>query len=102
MTSKQTPDDRRKQILDAAVAEAKEHGFGRMTRDGVATRSGLAAGTINKYFSTMTVLRRDVMRHAVREEILPIIAEGLAARDPHAQRAPEPLKRRAIDSMAAA
>lgn len=101
MTSKQNPADRRKQILDAAVAEAREHGFSRLTRDGVAARCSLAAGTINKYFSTMTVLRRDVMRAAVRLEILPIIAAGVAAGDPHAAKAPQELKRRALDSLAA-
>lgn len=101
MTSKKQPAERREQILDGAIEQAKAIGFTRITRDGVAAHCGLSAGSINLHFSTMTQLRRDVMRAAVKREILPIIAQGLAAGDAHARRAPAELKQRALATLGA-
>lgn len=90
------PADRREQILDAAVGMAKDIGFQKITRDGVAVRAGVAMGLVTRYFGTMCQLRRAVMRSAVRRGVIPIIAEGLAIGDPHARKAGPELKARVI------
>ena len=90
------PADRREQILDAAVAMAKDAGFQKITRDGIAIRAGVAMGLVTRYFGTMTQLRRAVMRSAVKNEVISVIAEGLAIGDPHAKKAGPELKARVI------
>lgn len=104
MAAKYTPAEkaaRTKQILDGAVAEAIKCGYQNITREAIARRIGVVPGTINIYYETMTQLKRDVMRYAVREGKLPIIAQGLAAGDPHAKKAPQELKERALASLVA-
>lgn len=88
------------QILAAAVEAARDHGYTRLTREQVATRIGVAPSLIPHYMGSMTSLRRKIMREAVRVECLPVIAQGLAMRDPHAMRAPEELRQRAAQHLA--
>lgn len=96
------PTDRKKQILDAALDLAERRGYSTITRDSIATAAGCAPGLVSAYFGTMINFRRDIMRAAIREERLPIIAQGLAAKDPHARKAPDPLKQAALETLAAA
>ena len=93
------PADRKAQLLDIAMQEAEQRGFGQMTRDGIAARAGVAAGLITTRLGTMANLRRDIMRHAVKRGIISIVAEGLALRDPVAQRAPAELRDKAWASL---
>ena len=92
-------DVRRDQILTAAIAMSLDVGFSKITRDGIAERAGVAMGQVNHIFNTMVQLRRAVMRAAVNRELLPIIAQGLALGDKHAQAASEPLKQKALASL---
>lgn len=93
------PEVRRDQILTAAIEVAKRDGFANITRDAVATHAGVSNGQVNHMFNTMTQLRRAVMRAAVHREILPIVAAGLAGGDSEAHKAPEWLKRNALDTL---
>jgi AcrR family transcriptional regulator len=88
------------QILAAAVEAARVHGYTRLTREQVAARIGIAPSLVPHYMGTMGALRRKIMREAVRVECLPVIAQGLAARDPHAMAAPAELRQRAARSLA--
>lgn len=90
---------RRDAVLAAAINLATRDGFAHITRDGVAKQAGVGAGTVNLYYGTVPQLKRDVMRFAVRNEVLSVIAQGIAARDPQAMKAPDELKRRALDSL---
>lgn len=93
------PKERRKQILNTAIQLAREKGFESLTRDDIANRAGVSHGLVTHYYNTMTQVRRDVMRAAVRQEILEIIAYGLATSNPHAAKASPELKARAISHM---
>lgn len=95
------PTDRKEQILAAALTLAETQGYSHVTRDGIAAEAQCAPGLVNAYFGTMINLRRDIMRAAVRERRLVVVAQGLAARDPHARKAPDDLKQAALDSIAA-
>lgn len=90
---------RKEQILDAALVEAQIHGYKGVTREAVALRCGLATGTVTKHLGTMVELKRSLMRAAVTREILPLIAQGLADRNPHALKASPELKARALQSL---
>lgn len=87
------------QILAAAVEVARDHGYTRLTREQVAARIGIAPSLVPYHMGTMKAFRRTVMREAVRLECLPVIAQGLAVRDPHAMAAPPELRSRALNSL---
>lgn len=99
LKSRTNPELRRQHILETAVKLAKEHGYDRLTRDRVAEAAGVSPGLIGQYF-TMTTLRFEMMRYAVRHEVLEIVAQGLAARDNLAVNAPKELKNRAVSTLA--
>ncbi len=86
-------------IIDAAYQIADEKGFTHVMRDDVATRAGVASGSVNYYYSNMDSLRSAVMLRAVEEENVHIIAIGLAARHPVAMSAPEGLRRAALETL---
>jgi AcrR family transcriptional regulator len=101
MTKKQKPDDRKYQILTAALAVAERPGgFSKLTREAVAKEVGCAESLISRYFGTIPSFKRTIIRSAILTENLAIIAQGLAIGDPHAQKADESLKRKALDTLA--
>ncbi len=92
--------DRKTQIINAAVSEAKAHGYRKLTRAGVAARIGISEALVSHHTGTMVSLKRDVMRAAIRDGILSIIAEGLADKDKQARKAPEELRIAAANHLA--
>lgn len=98
--SKHKPSDvRREQILTAAVAVAIKNGYVNFKRSDVAAEAGVSTGSINKHYGTMSQLRRAVMRNAVLNECLQIIAEGLVVQDRYASKASDVLKTKALMSL---
>lgn len=101
MTKRLHPDDRNEQILTAALKVAgRPGGWAKLTRDAVAKEAGCAEGLPSKYFGTMVAFRRAIMRAAIREWNLSVIAQGLAAGDEVALKAEEDLKRKALNTLA--
>lgn len=88
-------------VLTAALALAEEKGWHALTRDAVAERAEVSAGSVNNAFGTIGHLRDAVMAMAIKCQILPIIAAGLAAKHPAAVAASDDLKRRALALLAA-
>lgn len=90
------------QILGAALTLcSKDKIYSRITRDEIAKKAGIPPTLITYHLGTMTDVRRQIMREAVRAECLRVIAQGLAARDRHALKAPEDLRQRALQSLVA-
>ena len=87
-------------VLSAAVRVARRSGWSAVTREAVAAECGLSTGTVSNAFRTMGALRTEVMCVAVTAGDLPIVAEGLAAREPVCINASPELKRRALDTLA--
>lgn len=94
-----SPGDRTEQILRAAVEAAKTIGYDKLTRDVVAAKAGCSIGLVSLRFKTMPQLRRAVMRRAIADGVLPVIAQGIVAKDVHALKAPEKLRRQAIATL---
>jgi AcrR family transcriptional regulator len=92
--------ERNEIILTAAVDISKEVGYLTTTRDAVAKRAGVSQGTVNNAYGTMDELRCEVLKYAIRNEILPIIAQGLAAGSHICVSAPQELKTRALATLA--
>lgn len=105
MTKPQPKTDARRQvarILDAALKLAQQKHYARISRDDIARACGFPSSSLITYHvGTMAALRRGIMREAIRRECLAVIAQGLAARDPHARKAPQELKEKALQSLAA-
>lgn len=93
--------ERLTQILAAALKAAQKHGYQRITREAVATEARVSAALVTYHLGTMQDLRRAVMREAVRAQCLPVIAQGLTARDRHALKAPPELQKKALASAMA-
>ena len=88
---------RKNEILAAALKVAERTHYAHMTRNAVAVEAGVSGPLVQHYFGTMPQLRRDVMRKAVRDANLLVIAQGLVAGDKHAQAAQEVHKAAALD-----
>lgn len=93
------PEVREEQILAAALNVARVVGYMRVTREEVAHEAQCSPALISVRLGTMTEFRRKLMRYAVRVKCLPVIAQGLAARDPHAQKAAPELKQKALAAL---
>lgn len=97
-------DVRRDQILTAAMDIALVDGYETLTRDGVAIRADVAAGQVNRIFSTMPKLKNAVMHSTIsqlklnpsNERLLMILAKGLSFREITALDAPMELKNSAV------
>lgn len=86
-------------ILAAAVRLAETKGYTKVTRDDIALAAGCSPALVSEMFGTMVCLRRACMRAAIANEVLAVVAQGLAARDPHAMKAPLALRELAAASL---
>lgn len=91
---------RKEAILGAAMDLSRAKGYRRVTREEVARRANVSAGLVSRYFGTMVQLQRDIIRKAIKDEELEIVAQGLAANDKHALKAPAELRTRAAHKLA--
>lgn len=82
-------------ILKTAAALAVRRGFRNVTREEIAGKAEIAAGTVSYHFKSMSRLQDAVMVYAVNEELLPILAQGLAEKHRVAQGAAVHLRQRA-------
>jgi AcrR family transcriptional regulator len=73
------PDERRAQILDAAVAEISERGFARTTSRHVAARAGVTHGLLHHYFPDHDGLLAAAFEKVATEEMAEV--EQLLASD---------------------
>ena len=94
------PAIRRQEILAAAVELAEEVGYLSLTHPKVAGRVEVSPSLIRKYYEDKSKLRDAIMSEAVRLEIVEIILQGLAAKDPIAHGASATLKAAAWESCA--
>jgi AcrR family transcriptional regulator len=100
MTRRLKPPDRRARILQAAVLLA---GRGRgkylaLTRREVARAARVSPALVSHYWGCMPELRKEIMREAIRKEILSIVAQGVGCGCPIATGAPIKLIAKAFRS----
>lgn len=86
------PKVRKTQVLNAAMTVAVRDTYHAMKRHDVAKAAGCAEGTVNRYFGTMSQLRRAVMRKAVIERCHAVVAQGLMMSDNQAMKASPELR----------
>lgn len=88
--------DRKADLLQFAVKAAETHGFAAFRSQHVADMAGVSQPLIMLYFHTVKQLRRSVMRAAIKDANLKVIAAGLGLQDPDARKAPPELKEAAL------
>ena len=86
-------------ILESATFVAKRDGFNNITRDAIAKKAGVSTGTVSQTFGTMIKLKRSVMRYAIQNELLEIIAAGLGIKDKTAMKIDIDLKQKALSTL---
>lgn len=92
--------NKRSDILAAALITASTSGgWSKLTREKVGLQAGCAPSLISNYFGTMVTFRRTIMRAAIVHQNLSVIAQGLAAGDKYARKAPEALKQQALSTL---
>jgi AcrR family transcriptional regulator len=100
MRKRLAPTVRHEQIIASAVKLAKRVGLANITRDNVAKEAKVSTGLVSKY-GDMTDLRAEVVRVAVSDKILPIVAQALSIDHPGVRNASATLKNAALKSLAA-
>lgn len=83
----------------AAMFIAENEGFNNITREAIAQKGGVSTGAVSNAFGTMIKLKRTVMRHAIQDEVLSIIADGLGVRDKTAMKADSHIKKKALQTL---
>ncbi len=89
-----TAKDTTRDILAAAVPLAERIGFANITRTNLAEAAGVSPALVSARLGTMKQAYRDIMRAAVKAGCVRVVAQGIAAREPAALRAPQELKDR--------
>ncbi len=67
-------------IFTEAVNLAKSKGLRHFSRDEVAAASKVASATVSFHFGGMAELRREIVRHAIENEIVTILADARSDR----------------------
>ena len=97
-----SPGDRRRMMLDCALKLAAEHGYRNITVKQISDAAGVGPTLYAHHFGNANQMRVDIMRAAVKQEVLPVILQGLAVKDPQAMKASPELRARAIESLTTA
>lgn len=93
------PEARKLSIFEAMLPLAETHGYEFVTRDMLGGALGITGNAVQYHFGTMCALREEFMGFAVRNEILSIIAQGVARGNEQALKAPADLRGRAVRSL---
>lgn len=90
------PKKRQTEMIQTALELAEKIGFGNLTRENIGHACGLVPSMVNARFGTMTEMRRTIIRAAIKNETLPVIAYLIATNHPAAKNIPSDLKFRAL------
>jgi len=88
--------DRREMIVRAGLLAAQQVGYQNLTRRIVARRAETSSSLIQFHFNTMEELRSAIVRQAIEDENLQVVAQALGVLHDDAVAAPEAVKTKAI------
>lgn len=100
MSTRKNPIDRCEEIIDAAMRMSRLYGYREVTRKDIASAARCSEALVSSYFGTMTQLRRSVIRAAIDQRDLAILAQVIAAKDKHVAKIPADLRVAALVSLA--
>lgn len=94
-----TPEARKEMILQCALAAAELKGFTNFSSGDVASAADCGHPLVYHHFHSMDNLRREVMKLAIKQRNLTVIAQGLANKDPVAATVSDALKAEALKNI---
>lgn len=100
MPTHKLPAERTAEIIDAALKLASKHGYQKITRGAIADAVGISEALVSYHVGTMPNLRRTLVRQAIARPVLRVLGQAVAADDPHARKAPQDLRAKALASLA--
>lgn len=92
MTQRSDPAARTAELLKVALNLAAAEGWRTLTRDRIAQVAGVSPALVSVRLGTMEALRRSVMRAAVKDRVVAVVAEGLLVGDKQARKADTSLR----------
>ena len=93
------PEDRKALLLKAAISVASAGHYKHITRKQIAEEAGTSGPLVGHYLGPMEGLSDVIMRYAVKNTHLWVVAQGLMCGDRIAQLAPEELKNKAREKF---
>lgn len=78
---------------------AVKHGYASLSLRQVADAAGVTHPNVLHHFGTMADFRTALMRQAIADRNLTVLAQGLAAKDKTARRAPKDLRQAALSKL---
>jgi len=93
------PKHRQKLILDAAVKLSSMIGYENITRDAVAEIADVSSPLVGKYFGRMSELKNAVIREAIIQENVQIIAQGIISKNTYTKRINVKLRHKVIEYL---
>lgn len=91
---------RKKILLCTAIGLSIKLGYQNITRDQIAESAGVSNALINRYFGTMDKLKKQVVRTAIKQEVMEILEQALGMRDSQIAKIPDTLKHKILAHMA--
>ena len=96
-----SPELRRDHLLGVALEMAEaDGGYLSVSVKSLAEKAGVSSGLVSNYFDSRVNLHRAMMKKAIEEENLQIIAQGVINRDATAMKAPKELQELALQRVA--
>lgn len=89
-------EERREEILRYAIKIAVKLGFYKFEKVDVSTAMDVNPALINHYFKSFKLLKKEVMRHAIKDMIEPILFEGIIEKDSMVVKLPAEIKKRIL------
>ena len=71
------PDQRKQDILDAAMLLSIENNYATITKQQIADKCDISPSLINTYFNDMDGMRQAIMKEAIHLSVSSIIAQGV-------------------------
>lgn len=76
-----SPTLRKEHIFKVALNLACQDGYRKLSRDKISRIANVSPGLVNRYFKTMKKLKREILQHAINNNIKNIIEQGIKNND---------------------
>jgi len=73
---------RKNMLLQIGLDLAKHHGYTNVSKYKIADKADVSPSLVAKVLGTAVNMRRDIMRYAIKNQCLSVMAQGMVLRDP--------------------
>ena len=96
-----TAEERKAEFIEVGIKFAEKNHYLTVRAQDVVDKLRVSNGLLQNYFSNIDTFRKAVLRKAVKDGNLKIIAQAMGASDPLVKRAPGYLKEAALEGVKA-